>query len=239
MLGSTQPSTLTPLGIAQRQQQQERVSRGGFNTSEVAHSEPFQGYYRDMFQISPGPAEQPLPPLNQPPVYPENDNVAAGTRTKDKTTAKTLRQLELKVTSLTREKDSKDKLIQELKSEVKQLTEDVEERDSRISELLQSIRGKKGKKSRKEEQKQDVNEAIKEHVKFVLFRTTKFAAGEELTLATKKVWAGIKDKKRLDKGANELTETDFVEICESAVSAALSDNRQCVQTRTHSCVKSE
>lgn len=152
--------------------------------------------------------------------------------------SKSTRQLELKISSLTREVDAKDKLIAELKQKVSQLTEDGEEREHRITELLQSIRNKKGKKSRKEEQKQDVKSSIKDYVKFVLFRTTKFAGpGDELTLATKKVWAGIKDKKRLDKGPNKLTENDFVEIYDSVVSGALSDQRQCVQTRTSACTK--
>ena len=78
--------------------------------------------------------------------------------------------------------------------------------------------------------------AIKDFVKGNLFRTIKFAApGDELTSATNKVWAGIKDKKRLDKGPNKLTQNDFVEICDSVVSGALSDQRQCVQTRTSQC----
>ena len=108
----------------------------------------------------------------------------------------------------------------------------------RIAELLQSIRSKKGKKSHKEEQKQDVKTSIKDYVKSILFRTTKFAApGDELINATKKVWAGIKDKKRLEKGPNKLTEIDFVEIYDSVVSGALSDQRQYVQTRTSGCIK--
>ena len=159
---------------------------------------------------------------------------------KQKAPSKSTRQCDLKIASLQKQVDAKDKVIEELKSQVKKLIEDGEEREQRIGELLNSIRSKKGKKSRKEEQKQDVKSAIKEHVKFVLFRTTKFASpGEELTLATKKVWAGIKDKKRLERGPNKLTEKDFVEICDSVVSGALSDQRQCVQTRTSGCVKGE
>ena len=133
----------------------------------------------------------------------------------------------------------KEKKIQELNKQVASLTENGEaQEDERIQQLLESIRSKKGKKSYKVEQKQDVKSAIKDSVKAILFQTHKFAVpGDELSLATKKVWAGIKDKKRLDKGPNELTENDFVEICDSVVSGALSDQRQCVQTRTSGCIK--
>jgi len=131
-------------------------------------------------------------------------------------------------------------VIKDLKKQVAVLKELGEEREDRIEELLKSIRGKKGKQSRKAEQKQDVKGAIKDYVKTILFRTIKFAGpGDELNLATKKVWAGIKDKKRLDKGPNKLAEKDFVEIYESAVSGALSDQRQYVQTRISGCIKSK
>ena len=97
---------------------------------------------------------------------------------------------------------------------------------------------RKAKKNRKAEQKQDVKTAVRDFVKGNLFRTIKFAAsGDELTSATKKVWAGIKGKNRLEKGPNKLTEEEFVEIYDSFVSAILSEQRQYVQTRTSQCVK--
>ena len=65
VLGSNPPSSFTPLQLAQQRQQHSRVSRGGFNTSDVANSEGFQDYFPNTFQISPSPPEQPLPPLNQ------------------------------------------------------------------------------------------------------------------------------------------------------------------------------
>ena len=131
-------------------------------------------------------------------------------------------------------------MIKDLKEKIAVLKEQGEEREEHIKELLRSIKGKKGKQSRKVEQKQDVKAAVKDYVKTILFRTHKFAGpGDELNLATKKVWAGIKDKKRLDKGPNKLAEKDFVEIYESAVSGALSDQRQYVQTRISGCIKSK
>ena len=236
MLGSNQPSTFTPLGIAQQRQQQSRVTRGGFGTSEVANTEGFEACYPNTHQISPSPAEQPLPPLIQPPNYTETMAPKTNSRPESK---KTTRQMELQITTLKKEVSDKDKKIQDLNKEVTTLTENGEEREARIQELLESIRGKKGKKNRKAEQKQDVKTAVRDFVKGNLFRTIKFAApGDELTSATKKVWAGIKGKNRLDKkGPNKLTEEEFVEIYDSFVSTILSEQRQYVQTRTSQCVK--
>ena len=231
MLGSNEPSSFTPLQLAQHRQQQSRVSRGGFNTSEVANSEGLEDYYSNTFQISPSPAEQTLPPLIQRTNYTET---MAPTGTKKTTT----RQLELQITTLKKEVSDKDKKIQDLNKEVTTLTENGDEREARIQELLEQIRSKKGKKNRRLEQKQDVKTAIKDFVKGNLFRTIKFAApGDELTSATLKVWAGIKGKNRLEKGPNKLTQKDFVEIYDPVVSTALSDQRQYVQTRTSTIVK--
>ena len=130
-----------------------------------------------------------------------------------------------------------DRIVQKLSTKVKERDDMIKELKEKI-ELLESIRGKKGKKGRKEEQRKDICTSINDYVKFVVFRTTKFAApGEELTLATQKVWEGIKDKKRLEKGQHKLTKDDFIEIYDSAVSAALSDQRQYVQTRTSNCTR--
>ena len=239
MLGGNPTSSLTPLQLANQRQQQARLSRGGFNQSEVVNSAIADYFPNNTFQISPSPPEQTLPPLIQGTNYTEDtENVAPGSKAAPNKTKSTTRQLDLQITALKKTAQEKEKLIGDLKKQVAKLTEEGDDREGRIAELLKSIRTKKGKQSRKAEQKQDVKTAIKDFVKNILFRTHKFAApGDELNLATKKVWAGIKDKKRLEKGPNELTEKDFVEICDSVVSAALSDQRQCIQTRISATIK--
>ena len=208
------------------------MQRGGFTTSEVANSEGLPDYFVSPYQVTPSTAQ--LPPLNQQ-IHTENMSPAPSKLVQK---PKSSRQLEMQITALKKDGKSKDKRIEELNQQITTLTENGEEREERIEELLNAIRSKKGKKSRKGEQKGDVKTSIKDFVKAILFRTIKFAApGEELTLATKKVWAGIKDKKRLDKGPDKLTEKDFIEIYDSVVSAALSDQRQYVQTRTSACIK--
>ena len=108
--------------------------------------------------------------------------------------------------------------------------------DALIEEMKQE-RGSKSRKSstsnnRKDEQKEDVEKAIIEFVKNVLFRTTKFARpGPELARATKAVWEGIKDKLKLEVGASPLDLANFTEIYDSCVLSALSGRRQYIQTR--------
>lgn len=98
---------------------------------------------------------------------------------------------------------------------------------------MRKKRGRKGAVNRKSEQSEDVKDAIDEYVKGVLFRTVKFAqSGNQLTSATKLVWHGIKDKKKLEVGDSPLTDEDFCEIYESHVGTALSLRRQYVQTQT-------
>ena len=100
---------------------------------------------------------------------------------------------------------------------------------------MRKKRGRKGTVNRKSEQSEDVKDAIDEYVKGVLFRTVKFAQSHEsdqLMNATKLVWHGIKDKKKLEVGDSPLTDDDFCEIYESHVGTALSLRRQYVQTQT-------
>lgn len=121
------------------------------------------------------------------------------------------------------------------------LKKDLEKSETLVAQLrlqiatLQKNRGGgKGRKSncRKDEQKDDVKEAIKGYVKDVLFRTVKFAQpGSELKAATLSVWNGIKDNLKLDEGAHPLTPADFREIYESEVAAQLSGRRQYCQSR--------
>lgn len=133
-----------------------------------------------------------------------------------------------------------------LPAEKKELTEEnsklVEENKNlrvEVAHLREQInkmkkkRGRKGVACRKSEQNEDVKEAINEYVKGVLFRTVKFAqSGDQLTKASKLVWKGIKDKKKLEIGENALTEDDFCEIYDSFVATCLSLRRQYVQTQT-------
>ena len=109
---------------------------------------------------------------------------------------------------------------------------------------IRNFSAKKGSKSRKLEQRDDVIDTINNFCKFVLFRNTKFAQpganhldDSELKVATTKVWHGIKDQQKLDVGPNKLTLGDFLEIYGPIVQKALSACRQCVQSRTAVCIK--
>lgn len=100
-------------------------------------------------------------------------------------------------------------------------------------EALLSKKKKKGKSSsRKDEQNEDVKEAISSYVKDVLFRNVKFAfTGKSLNKATSLVWHGIKDKLKLDQGPNALSEAEFVDIYDTAVLSELSSRRTYVSQR--------
>ena len=126
--------------------------------------------------------------------------------------------------------------------EKKDLQRQISERDAQISELKDERTGKNrkggGRKGRKSEQKDDVKDMIKAYVKDVLFRTVKFAQpGTELYEATQKVWLGIKDKNKLDRGPDALDMDNFIEIYESEVLTQLSGSRQYTQTRAHAAAK--
>ena len=114
------------------------------------------------------------------------------------------------------------------------------ELESKVKELESQApkKRKSDKTSRKDEQKEDVNKAINDCVKDVLFRSHKFAPpGAKLKACCEHVWKGIKDKLKLDKGPAPLQQSDFEEIYESTVLAALSYRRQCVQSRCELAAK--
>ena len=98
---------------------------------------------------------------------------------------------------------------------------------------FQKPSSKKGKTAAKFMQAEDVNNAIDAHVKDHLFRIVKFAQpGKELNSATQMVWLAIKDKLKLETGPKKLDLAEFTEIYSSHVSTAISDRRQCAQSRS-------
>ena len=116
----------------------------------------------------------------------------------------------------------------------------VDELEKEIAELAARAKKKpnSSKSSRKMEQNEDVVKVVCDFVKDVLFRNVKFAPpGAKLKAACGMVWAGIKDKLKLDKGPRPLTQLDFEEIYGSAVLSALSGRRQYVQSRCEIAAK--
>lgn len=115
---------------------------------------------------------------------------------------------------------------------VKQLA-DKEDFKTKYETLL--AKRKKGKKGndRKDEQKDDVKDAITTFVKDVLFRNVKFAKpGKTLTHACGLVWDGVKEKLKLEEGSSPLKSEDFAEIYDSHVLSCLSNARNYVATRS-------
>ena len=130
--------------------------------------------------------------------------------------------------------DEQVKANKKLGKEVTTLTEHVSDRDDIIAELKKGSKSRKSAttNNRKDEQKDDVVAEIFTFVKEVLFRNTKFARpGPELKRATKGVWEGIKEKLKLEEGADPLDLANFTEIYDSCVLSALSGRRQYTQTR--------
>jgi hypothetical protein len=78
----------------------------------------------------------------------------------------------------------------------------------------------------------DVQAAIKEHVKLVLFRTIKFAQpGPQLDAVVAMVWEAIKDTKQLEKGTKPMTLEQFGLVYGGVILTELSGRRQYHQTR--------
>lgn len=133
--------------------------------------------------------------------------------------------LNAKVSSLTQEN-------KKLAGNSTKLAKDVQNLEAQAKSATKQKKKAGQKASRKDEQADDVVDAVEEYVKLVLFRTIKFALpGKQLERATTQVWEGIKDKLQLDKGPDPMTVTDFVDIYESVVLSSLSDRRQYMQTR--------
>ena len=137
--------------------------------------------------------------------------------------------------------------LKKLRAEKTQWEKDKAELEGKVTELESKVKElesqapkkrKSDKTSRKDEQKEDVNKAINDYVKDVLFRSHKFAPpGAKLKACCEHVWKGIKDKLKLDKGPAPLQQSDFEEIYESTVLAALSYRRQYVQSRCELAAK--
>lgn len=111
---------------------------------------------------------------------------------------------------------SRDKLIKELQA--------------KILSLRASRRGSRKKNSRKDEQNDDTKGHIKTCVLEVIFRTVKFA-GDALPEVCEMVWNCIKDKNKLEEGANPLDLQEFTDIYDSWVLHCLSKRRQYATVR--------
>lgn len=150
------------------------------------------------------------------------------------------------VEGLTKKQDDEieelEQQIDQLKSgeAFKDLQDELVTLNDRITELEDENKQlrKGSNKDVRQEQAEDVNNAIKRFMKDVIFRNMKFAEkGEELDGVTKRVWVGIKDRKKLDQGPNALDEEQFVRIYSSAVQKEFSDRRQYSQSRGFDAVK--
>ena len=131
------------------------------------------------------------------------------------------------------------KKLQELNGNLKGKVRDLEDKVAHL-EAIAKKKPNSSKSNRKHEQNEDVVKAVCDYVRDVLFRNVKFAPpGAQLKSACKMVWAGIRDKLKLDKGPSPLSEKDFEEIYASAVLTALSGRRQYVQTRAEIAAKGE
>lgn len=251
-LNSNEHSSLDPLTQLRKNREQSRLTFGSravanrFNSGvSAADVITKAGYFlsQPTNTGSPPPLQGTVRPLNLQQGT-EFDNMAGkGTRSnKDSTltvNAADYKKMEQEIKQLKKDVGKMPVENKQLKEANDKLVDENTNLRVKVADLLEQInkmrkkRGRKGVVNRKSEQNEDVKEAIDEYVKSVLFRTVKFAqSGDQLTNATKLVWKGIKEKKKLEIGEDPLTEMDFCEIYESHVATCLSLRRQYVQTQT-------
>ena len=125
---------------------------------------------------------------------------------------------------------------EKLKGEYDDLKEEIDERDKLIKALKDKIkklsRGGRKNSSRKAEVNKDVEKAVTQFAKEQLFRAVKFMPSpENVEHVASLVWKGIKDEKKLEKGANPLDEQEFIDIYAHVVKKAISTKRQYLQVR--------
>jgi hypothetical protein len=245
VLASKAPSTLDALAWARRNKEQRRVntgSRSGFGRSQIAALArndlplpPLQGTVpkfvpnREQTNVE-DPLVTPHSKENQPPIAADLEEFSGDSSTEEEDLG-------------TMAKDSKTTSIK--KAELQRLRKKLAEQEKAIEDMKMKASAKKkrmkkgGKNNRSDEQATDVQDAIKEYVKDVLFRNVKFAQLEnnELEKATIKVWNGIKEHLKLEEGTSPLNQADFVEIYDTCVLTNLSVRRQYTQTRGHSAAK--
>ena len=261
-LNSRLPSSFNPLHHFQKQKQQQRLL-GGRGNHLIDRGLP-SNYNRELAkhfslqvpnqQKQQSPFGKELPPL-KPTVEPinrtEGPSFVAAAETDEASTMPVTKFTKAGLGAKYNKSDKtysvpKDSFIDCL-VEIKSLQDENGELVARVEELeqevadLEALAKKKpnsSKSSRKIEQNEDVVKAVSEFVRDVLFRNVKFAPpGDKLKAACGMVWAGIKDKLKLDKGPRPLSELDFEEIYGSAVLTALSGRRQYVQTRSEIAAK--
>lgn len=227
--------SVSPEQVGHQLQQENRIDYA--NSPDIP---PLQGTVRPI-----APPESPLQvTIGTNSVTESEDSDNELTMTGSQLNVKTVnngKDVQLKKTDYTKLKNtlaSAKTKNEELKTEVGELKTELVDKDRVIGELKQKLskaqgNKKKGKKNeRKDEQKDDVNTAIFEFMKAVLFRTVKFARpGAELKAACKTVWFGIKDNLALDEGPKALDLEEFTDIYDSKVLEYLSGRRQYVQTR--------
>lgn len=216
--------------------------------------------YQQQKQISPfGKDLPPLKPSVEPVIGTEGPNFVAGAEIEEESSSTMVSKFTKTALGAKYNKNDKSYTLPKESflnclAEIKKLREENDELVGRNGELetkvvdlekqvadWESCAKKKpnsSKSSRKMEQNEDVVKAVSDFVKDVLFRNVKFAPpGAQLKAACGMVWAGIKDKLKLDKGPRPLTQLDFEEIYGSAVLSALSGRRQYVQTRCEIAAK--
>jgi uncharacterized phage infection (PIP) family protein YhgE len=125
--------------------------------------------------------------------------------------------------------------VKELKGKMKTLDIENVRLKTKCSDILKEVkelRTKKTKSSTKNEQSDDINSTIHEHIKDFVYRNTKFAqTGPELKAVTNRVWNGIKADQNLDTGEDAITFKEFNRIYGCVVQSELSLRRQYSQTR--------
>ena len=247
VLASSKPSSLDPLALVRRrkEQQSQRYGRLGYGGAvQVLSPGTAEKTLQDNYRID--YPEQPLPALekaNSPSTSTTSSSDSEEENQEDMVSSRrgTLTQDGKKYVvpkkayeAMTNDLESAKQSIVKLQNEKKELQTMIKAKETEIGGLTAKLAKKRKSKagSRRDEQSDDVREAVKAFIKGVLFRTVKFAQpGAELQAATTNVWNGIKGKLKLDEGPNPLSQADFVEIYDSYVLTVLSDCRQYAQTR--------
>ena len=118
------------------------------------------------------------------------------------------------------------------KNEVAEKNQDLRIQNDKVQQQFKDLAAKKKNKSTKYEQMSDVKEEITLQIKNI-FRTIKFAqAGQELVLATERMWKNVNGRLRLDQPPHNLNAEEFTRIYASFTQTNLSLARQYVQSRS-------
>ena len=208
--------------MEQARLQQQRF--GGSSTRTSIFGDINTGEISNQHQITPFRTRD-CPPLPNRTHYQEDHDTESTMAPSREVT-----KLKSQVAKLEQEKTADAAKIKSQAEKIKARDKLVKDLQSKILSLRAASGGGRRKKSRKDEQNDDTKVFIKTFVLEVVFRTVKFA-GDALPEVCEMVWNGIKDKNKLEEGANPLDLQEFTDIYDSWVLHCLSKRRQYATVR--------